>query len=274
MTEPVALTEEQAPEIAAFTRIACEFDFLSTGSVRRSLFADPDPHTVLGLYNGGLEGVAAGVVRNRRGWVKLLAVHPRRRRSGVGTLLREGIEAFCREQGARSIEVGSSAPYYVVPGVDVRVTEAVCMFQSAGYERTGDAVNLSVRLHGLPDPELGVQPAGGNELERIRPWVEQTHPGWLNELERAVAQGTCLVSGDAGFACYDVNRDGWFGPIATRNADRGTGIGEALLLTALHRMHKRGYERADIAWAAALPFYMKTVGARISRVFWHYAKAL
>jgi hypothetical protein len=39
-------------------------------------------------------------------------------------------------------------------------------------------------------------------------------------------------------------------------------------------MRDRGHERADIAWATALPFYVKTVGARISRVFWNYRKKL
>jgi hypothetical protein len=82
------------------------------------------------------------------------------------------------------------------------------------------------------------------------------------------------VHQDLGFACYDVNRDGWFGPIATKPGNGGNGIGSATLLGALHKMRALGYERADIAWATANDFYAKAVGARVGRVFWWYAKKL
>ena len=49
---------------------------------------------------------------------------------------------------------------------------------------------------------------------------------------------------------------------------------QEMRLAALHMMRARGYEHADIAWATAFPFYVKTVGARINRVFWWYRKKL
>jgi hypothetical protein len=71
-----------------------------------------------------------------------------------------------------------------------------------------------------------------------------------------------------------VNREGWFGPIATKPGHGGAGVGSATLLGALHAMRARGYERADIAWAAAADFYAKAAGARVNRVFWWYRKML
>jgi GNAT superfamily N-acetyltransferase len=272
--EPLTLTKSDASQIAAFTRVACAYDLLSTTSVERSIFSDPDPQLVLGVYDGGLDAVGAAVVRGTRGWVKFLAVHPRTRGEGIGSALLALLESFCLEQGAASIEIGNSAPYYVVPGVDVRTTEAVCFFEARGYRRYGDCVDLGVRLAGLPGPSLPTHLATPGELERLLEWVRQYHPNWIDELTRGVEQNSCVVHEDLGFACIDVNREGLFGPTATHPDHRGTGIGSATLLAALQLMRSRGHEHATISWAAALPFYVKTIGSLISRVFWWYSKKL
>jgi GNAT superfamily N-acetyltransferase len=274
VNQPVELKPPDASQIAAFTRVACAYDLLSTTSVERSIFADPDAQVVLGVYDGGLDAVGAAVVRGHRGWVKFLAVHPRTRRAGIGSVMLGSLEDFCREQGASSIEVGNSAPYYVVPGVDVRTTEAVCFFEARGYKRYGDCVDLGVRLAGIPDPSLPTQLATQGDLERLLEWVRRYHPNWIDELTRGVEQNSCVVHQDLGFACIDVNREGLFGPTATHPDHRGTGIGSATLLAALQLMRSRGHEHATISWAAALPFYVKTIGALISRVFWWYRKEL
>lgn len=270
----VELDRSRAPDIAAFSRVALPYDLLSTSSVERSIFDDADPQTVRGVYDGGLDAIGAAVVRGRAGFVKLLAVHPTVRRRGVGTALLDRLESFARGAGAETMDVGTSAPVYVVPGVDVRSTEAVCFFEARGYARTGDAVNLGVSLRDLPPPSLPVRDAVETDLTTTLRWVAEVHPNWIDELTRGVRGGTCVVCGSDGFACYDVNRDGWFGPIATRPDRRTHGVGAATLLAALERMRTRGYERAEIAWATALPFYSKTVGARISRVFWCFRKQL
>lgn len=268
------MSEADAPQVAAFTRVACPYDLLTTGSIRRSIFADPDPQLVVAAYDGGLDAVAAGVVRGNRGWVKFLAVHPATRRRGLGSALLTEVESFCREKGAETIEIGTSAPYYVIPGVDVRSMEAIMLLNAAGYERCGDAYNLTVPLRELPEPGLPVRRAEEHDLTAIRAWVDDAFPHWIDELERGVRLGWCFVHDDLGFACYDVNRDAWFGPTATKPGHGGRGIGSATLLTSLHAMRAHGYERADIAWAAAHEFYAKAIGARIGRVFWWFRKKL
>jgi GNAT superfamily N-acetyltransferase len=274
MVEPVVVGVEAASQIAAFTRVACAFDLLSTSSVERSIFHEPDdPSTTLAYFDIGLEAVGSAVVRAEQGYVKFLAVHPRARLQGVGTAVLERLESFCREHGATSMQLGSSAPFYVVPGVDVRYTEAICFFHARGYRRIGDAVNQGVRLVQLPDPELPCHVADAHDLERIMPWLAESYPNWIAEVSRSVELGTCIVHDDLGFACYDVLRDGWFGPMATRPDLRGKrGVGTATLLAVLHRMRAIGYDHVEIAWSGPLLFYMKAVGARISRVFWTYSK--
>lgn len=275
MVEPVPVDAAVAPQIAAFSRVACPYDLLSTASVERSIFYEPsDPAITYALYDGGLDAIGSAVVRGDRGWVKFLAVHPRSQRRGLGTQLLRHIESFCRDQGAKTIEVGNAAPFFVVPGVDVRATEAVCFFQQRGYQRAGDAVNQGVRLASIPEPSLACHVATTADYARILPWLGEHHPYWIPEVNRSIELGTCVVHGDLGVACYDVNRDGWFGPMATR-PDAGTaGVGTATLLAALHRMRAIGYEHADIVWSGPLLFYLKAVGARINRVFWWFRKDL
>lgn len=273
--EPVVVDVEAAPQIAAFTRVACAYDLLSTASVERSIFDDPDPSVTLACFDPGLEAVGSAVARADRGYVKFLAVHPRSRLRGVGSQLLGRLEKFCRDNGASSISLGPSAPFYVVPGIDVRYTEALTFAHARGYERTGDSVNQGVRLVDLADPQLPCHVADGSDLEAIMPWLREHYPNWIAEVARAVTLGTCIVHDDLGFACYDVNRAGWFGPMATRPDLRGAqGVGTATLLAVLHKMRAAGYEHCEIAWSGAVGFYLKVVGARISRVFWTYEKSL
>jgi mycothiol synthase len=275
MVEPVVVGTDAASQIAAFTRVACPYDLLSTASVERSIFDDPDPSVTLALFDIGLEAIGSAVVRGEHGFVKFLAVHPRSRLRGLGSQLLVRLEDFCREHGATNVQLGPSAPFYVVPGIDVRTTEALTFAHARGYHRTGDSVNQGVRLVDLPAPELPCHVADGTDLERIMPWLRESYPNWIAEVTRSVTLQTCVVHDDLGFACYDVNRAGWFGPMATRPDLRGKqGVGTATLLAALHKMRALGYDHCEIAWSGAVLFYLKVVGARISRVFWTYAKSL
>lgn len=276
MTEPVVVDISNAPQIAAFTRVACPYDLLSTVSVERAIFHEPDDSSLtLAHFDVGLEGVGSAVVRGDQGYVKFLAVHPRSRLRGLGSQLLVRLEEFCRDNGAARISLGPSAPFYVLPGIDVRTTEALTFAHARGYRRTDDAVNQGVRLTDLAAPQLPCHVADGTDLERILPWLRESYPNWIAEVTRAVDLRTCIVHDDLGFACYDVNRAGWFGPMATRPDVRGTtGVGTATFLAVLHEMRRHGYEHCEIAWSGAIAFYLKVVGARISRVFWRYDKTL
>ena len=64
-----------------------------------------------------------------------------------------------------------------------------------------------------------------------------------------------------GFACFDAARKGMFGPMAVLETYRGRGIGQGLLLTALHAMWEQNYAYAVIWWVGPAKFYAKTVGA-------------
>lgn len=66
-----------------------------------------------------------------------------------------------------------------------------------------------------------------------------------------------------GFACFEATAKNFFGPMAVSEAERGKGIGKALLLKSLSSMKEMGYGYAIIGWLAetAVAFYETCVDA-------------
>ena len=137
--------------------------------------------------------------------------------------------------------------------------------------------DMLVRLYALPDParSLAVCAADGVVVRRALPpekpavvdWVRAHFPSSAAEVEAAFARPpvTCFVAlrGDriAGFACHDVTCRNFFGPEGVLEAERGRGIGRALLLSALHAQRAQGYAYAVIGGVGPAAFYARAVGA-------------
>jgi len=93
-------------------------------------------------------------------------------------------------------------------------------------------------------------------------WVPR-HFGdpWQSEVAVGFAQApiTVLVAAKnsnlLGFACYDTTVKGFFGPIGVDEAERGHGIGEALLIATLKSMREAGYDYAVIGDPGPVAFY-------------------
>jgi GNAT superfamily N-acetyltransferase len=66
-----------------------------------------------------------------------------------------------------------------------------------------------------------------------------------------------------GFACYDVDSRGMFGPLGVREDYRGRGLGTGLLLACLHAMKDEGYGYAVIGWVSSVEFYARAAGATV-----------
>ena len=67
-----------------------------------------------------------------------------------------------------------------------------------------------------------------------------------------------------GFACYEATAPDFFGPTAVEKDHRGMGIGKALLLRSMEAMRDElGYVYAIIGGVGPIPFYEKSVGARV-----------
>lgn len=139
--------------------------------------------------------------------------------------------------------------------------------------------DMLVRLYALPDvtPLFAALEVTGITIRRplmpeksiIVRWVEANFASSRNEVEAAFARtpvachvalrGTSVL----GFACYDVTCPNFFGPEGVLEAERGRGIGRALLLAALHSLRAQGYAYAIIGGVGPAAFYAKTVGATV-----------
>jgi hypothetical protein len=69
-------------------------------------------------------------------------------------------------------------------------------------------------------------------------------------------------------------RPAWFGPMGTAPGAQLSGIGGILLRRCLADQRAAGHTRVQIGWVGPVPFYSRTVGAYIERVFFLYRKQL
>ena len=133
--------------------------------------------------------------------------------------------------------------------------------------------DLLVRLYDLPAfaAETKVAAAGIVVRRAIPPersvildWIGQHFfDPWVSEAALALSQlpPTLYVAirdgALLGFSCYDASAKGFFGPTGVDEAQRGQGIGEALLIAALKGMHEAGYAYAVIGDPGPVEFYTK-----------------
>lgn len=140
--------------------------------------------------------------------------------------------------------------------------------------------DMLVRLWKLPDatPLCAGLAGRGILIRRCNPfekhiltdWVRKCFsPKWVSECEVAMSRqpASCLIAtrrhAIAGFACYDTTARGFVGPMGIDPSLRGTGVGRALLLSALWQMRGLGYAYAIIGGVGPWEFYAKCAGATL-----------
>ena len=137
--------------------------------------------------------------------------------------------------------------------------------------------DMLVRLYDLPPAADAVAAvaADGTVVRRAlvpeRPVVNRfvaTHfSPWQAEVDVCFARQpvSCFVAarGDEllGFACVEAVARGFFGPTGVPPAQRGSGIGRALLLVALEALRDSGYAYAIIGGVGPAQFYARHANA-------------
>lgn len=220
------------------------------------------------------------------GSVTLIAVQSDIRRAGIGRALLAELEAQLRMGGATEVSTGAGQPHYWWPGIDVQYQAALEFFGSSGYGKPEEIVNMMVALS---RPVVTGPRPGGMEIRRLTTaeapeflrWMEMTWgPEWAREVQLALARDpiSCHVArenGDyIGFAGYDTNRLGWFGPMGTSPAARGRGVGATLLRCCLRDYLDRGEVECQVAWVGPRDFYRVAVSAQVGRTFVRMRKAM
>lgn len=137
--------------------------------------------------------------------------------------------------------------------------------------------DMLVKLYELPglEPALASASAQGVTVRRalslekpgVLAWMQANFPLWAAEVEAALCRTpvSCFLAvreqSLLGFACYDATCRNFFGPMAVLEAERGRGLGRALLLAALHAQRAQGYAYSIIGGVGPPDFYVKAVGA-------------
>lgn len=140
--------------------------------------------------------------------------------------------------------------------------------------------DMLVRLYSLEPPEVAVRAleaqgvicrrAESFERAPVVAYVRERWPGWVDETIAAFGRvppsvfialrGAAIV----GFACFHATRPNFFGPTGVDEAERGKGIGRALLRLALAAMAGEGYAYAIIGGVRGREsFYEEAVGATV-----------
>jgi predicted N-acetyltransferase YhbS len=230
------------------------------------------------------------------GHLDLVAVHPRVRRRGIGRALLVAAEAALAAAGVGEVHIAGNMPY-AWPGIDVRYTPAVCTALALGYQHDKTAWNMTVDLSTPDAPGLRdttpderrlaadgvvVRRASRDDLPALTEFITATFStGWAWEVEQSIGRsgaGCHLAARETGeilgFAAYGAQRSSWFGPTGTAPAARGSGIGGVLLRRCLADQRAAGHARVQIGWVGPVPYYSRTVGAYIERVFFLYRKVL
>jgi GNAT superfamily N-acetyltransferase len=138
-------------------------------------------------------------------------------------------------------------------------------------------IDMLVKLYGLPSASeacavlardgVAIRRALAPEKPIVVDWVRAHFANWAAEVESSYARMpvACFVAvRDArlvGFACYDAFAPNFFGPSAVAEAERGRGIGRALLLASLAALREAGYAYAIIGGVGPQSFYRRAVGA-------------
>jgi predicted N-acetyltransferase YhbS len=90
-------------------------------------------------------------------------------------------------------------------------------------------------------------------------WADEISVGFAN---KPVSVFIATRNGKViGFAGYECTRKAFFGPTGVAEAERGSGIGKALLLASLHGLRESGYVYGIIGAAGPTEFYQQAVGA-------------
>jgi GNAT superfamily N-acetyltransferase len=255
-------------------------DAPSRAELERTLFVREPRVTVVGDPDRGVVATVAGTTAAGtadRGFVRLLVVAPDQRGHGLGRELLRIAEDDVRARGLGSITTGADAPHYLWPGVESSEVALLCLLERAKYARTETNFNMDVDLAALPPDPGGWSVATAAERAELEAWAERHWGFWTAEMVRALDRDTLVLARDAdGIAAvcaYDVNRDGWIGPVAVRPDLMGRGVGVAPLLGALHRLRATGRTRAEVGWVGPIVPYAR-VGATVGRVFFVHRKEL
>ncbi|MBN1510805.1 MAG: GNAT family N-acetyltransferase [Phycisphaerae bacterium] len=288
------------PAIYNLAAAALTLEGFSSGLLWEKLFDNPAPEQFhKRVYAAEMDGHMVGFMQcverpaQSKGWLGVFAVRESHRRRGIGSALFDRLLADWRKAGIAEAEVLAIPGNYFNPGIDPRYTAALCFVEAKGFQRFKDCVNLTAFLDQrfetqhdeaqLADQGITVRRATRDDDPLLDAFFAGDFgPDWRMEAELAMrneppALHLALKAGQIiGFSGHSSqNREwGFFGPMGTTPAARGTGIGRILLRRCLNDLFDAGHRTSVIPWVGPIGFYSRYVPCRVERVFWRYRRAV
>jgi len=291
-----ALERSDLPAARRILRSACA-PYQAEAVAEEKLFGPapaPAPGALDCVAYGAFEDARlVGVAATSGNRIRLLAVAPRARARGVGTVLLAALESAISASGAEYARTLDLPGNYLAPGIAAEDTETLAWLERRGYERYAENQNLEIDV--VANPKVSVEHArrlakaareAGYELRRAKqsdaPLLceqisQRFSPTWAFEVERALAFEPAGVhialrraDGDlAAFAAHDGNNQGlgWFGPGGTFEEHRRRRLGEGLLLACLVDIARAGLSTCTVAWIGPRRFYERAAGVRTDRYY-------
>lgn len=286
-----------AAKLRALFELTYIYEPVSDPLVKEKIWGDPffdSSLTSVVRSDGQIVGFSMGVTRPdykpEKGWVKLIAVHPKFQGFGIGKQLLAQTENAFRQRGLKNINLFDTPYNYYTPGLDPRYTRALVFFQDRGFERTGETENLLCSLDQkfntsqdevrLKTEGVDIHLAEKSEIELLNRWLDTIWPAWKPEAAAALQQNLLFLAlkdgAVVGFGAGEGNNvgTGWFGPVGVDPEYRQYKIGKVLTLKVLAELKKRGFFMATIPWVGPIPFYQRLCKASVDRVFWRFEKQL
>jgi len=245
-----------------------------------------------GALIGFIWAISFETENGRMGGIRLLAVHPKWQRLGIGSSLLKAAESYCWEQSAREISIGATPGNYLVAGVNPLYMNSTCFCESMGYRMSGITQVLSCRLVNLErfDARRDDLLKSGYQLRRAMGWDRRATDEFLSanwkeceeEIEHAFANtpptiSLCLFDNQiVGFVATEANNPGTgvFGPVYVHKDHRRKGVCRVLVAEGLKSLWARGFATSKHPWTTPTlsRFYSDELNATRERIHFIYRR--
>ena len=128
------LQRSELDAATALLSVACEFDDAASVA-SETIFGRAPGSLAVDTFSAWHGDRLVGLVVTSGRWIRLLAVHPEARGTGIGTVLLAGAESSIARRGEPVARTVDQPGNYLAPGIDVRNEATLSWLERRGWTR-------------------------------------------------------------------------------------------------------------------------------------------